>query len=66
MMTWEAHFAFQKPVSAESPKAFRIPYGRQSVLRDAQRRGGEFQKKVLLQSNASVEKVGHAQAGSGV
>nr|XP_060471458.1 EF-hand calcium-binding domain-containing protein 8 isoform X3 [Panthera onca] len=47
----------QKPLSAESPKLFRIPYGRQSVLRDAQRRGGEFQKKVLLQSNASVEKI---------
>lgn len=63
MMTWEAHFSFQKPVHSGSPKLLRMPYGKQSIFRDAQR--GEFQK-ILLQSNASVEKVGHAQAGSGL
>lgn len=42
----------------------RTPHGKQSIIRDAQR--GEFQKKILLQSNASVEKVGHARAGSGL
>ncbi|XP_077625503.1 EF-hand calcium-binding domain-containing protein 8 [Crocuta crocuta] len=47
----------QKPFRAESPKLFRIPYGRWSVLREAQKRGGEFRKKVLLQSSASVEKI---------
>ncbi|XP_025731632.1 EF-hand calcium-binding domain-containing protein 8 isoform X4 [Callorhinus ursinus] len=38
----------QKPVHSGSPKLLRTAYG-------AQR--GEFQKKILLQSNASVEKI---------
>ncbi|XP_012908860.1 EF-hand calcium-binding domain-containing protein 8 [Mustela putorius furo] len=45
----------QKPVHSGSPKMLRTPHGKQSIIRDAQR--GEFQKKILLQSNASVEKI---------
>ncbi|XP_044118277.1 EF-hand calcium-binding domain-containing protein 8 [Neovison vison] len=45
----------QKPVHSGSPKILRTPHGKQSIIRDAQR--GEFQKKILLQSNASVEKI---------
>ncbi|XP_034509032.1 uncharacterized protein LOC117800587 [Ailuropoda melanoleuca] len=52
----------QKTVCFGTPKLLRKPYGKQSIIRDTQRE--EFQK-ILLQSNASVEKVGHAQAGSG-
>lgn len=63
MMTWEAHFFSQKTVRFGSPKLLRKPYGKLSIIRDTQRE--EFQKKILLQSNASVEKVGHAQTGSG-
>lgn len=66
MMTWEAHFAFQKSLSASSPKLLRMVYDRQPFFQEAERRKGELQKKMLLQSNTSVEKVGHTQAGSGV
>ena len=59
MMIWEAHFSFQKHVSSQSPKLLRMPHGKQSIIRDAQRKRGEFQKKILLQSNTSVEKVSH-------
>ncbi|XP_013962702.1 EF-hand calcium-binding domain-containing protein 8 isoform X9 [Canis lupus baileyi] len=47
----------QKHVSSQSPKLLRMPHGKQSIIRDAQRKRGEFQKKILLQSNTSVEKV---------
>ncbi|XP_041589356.1 EF-hand calcium-binding domain-containing protein 8 isoform X3 [Vulpes lagopus] len=47
----------QKHVSSQSPKLLRMPHGKQSIIRDAQRKRGEFQKKILLQSNTSVEKI---------
>lgn len=66
MMTWEAHFVFQKPHSVGSIKLLRMYYERQSLQQETERTKGELQKKEFQQSNASVEKVGHAQAGSGV
>ncbi|XP_048078063.1 EF-hand calcium-binding domain-containing protein 8 [Ursus arctos] len=45
----------QKTVRFGSPKLLRKPYGKLSIIRDTQRE--EFQKKILLQSNASVEKI---------
>lgn len=66
MMTWEVHFAFQKPLSAGSSKLLSMSYGRKSFLQEAERRQGELQKEMLLKFNTSVEKVSHAQAGSGV
>ncbi|XP_059753225.1 EF-hand calcium-binding domain-containing protein 8 [Balaenoptera ricei] len=47
----------QKPLSASSLSRSRSPHGRPSVFREAERRKGEFHKKLLLQSNASVEKI---------
>ncbi|KAF5917883.1 hypothetical protein HPG69_010036 [Diceros bicornis minor] len=47
----------QKPVSADSPRLSRKSRGRLSALREAEKRRGEFPKKMLLQSNASVEKI---------
>lgn len=66
MMTWEAHFAFQKsPLNAVSPKQLRMFYDKQPFFQEAERRKEDIQK-MLLQSNTSVEKVSNTQAGSGV
>jgi hypothetical protein len=40
-------------------------FSKQLIHREAERKHGEFQKKKLVQSNTSVEKVGCAQLESG-
>lgn len=65
MMTWEAHFVFQKEQSVGSIKLLKTYYERQSLLQESERTKGELLKREFQQSNASVEKVGHAQAGPG-
>ena len=56
----------QKPLSASSLSQSRLSLDRHSTLKEAERKKADFQKKLLLQSNASVEKVGHVQAGAGL
>lgn len=65
MMTREAHFHFF-PQKQHSLRLLRMYYQRQSLLQEKERTKAELQKREFQQSNASVEKVGHAQAGSGV
>lgn len=67
-LNWEAHFFFffQKPLSASSLSQSRLSLDRHSTLKEAERKKADFQKKLLLQSNASVEKVGHVQAAAGL
>ena len=68
-LNWEAppfFFFFQKPLSASSLSQSRLSLGRHSTFKEAERKRADFQKTLLLQSNASVEKVGHAQAGAGL
>nr|XP_014334863.1 PREDICTED: EF-hand calcium-binding domain-containing protein 8 [Bos mutus] len=47
----------KKPLSASSLSQSRLSLDRHSTLKEAERKKADFQKKLLLQSNASVEKI---------
>ncbi|XDB56655.1 hypothetical protein AB1E18_010118 [Capra hircus] len=47
----------KKPLSASSLSQSRLSLGRHSTFKEAERKRADFQKTLLLQSNASVEKI---------